>query len=284
LRSSFLRLLLERDEPSAELETHRLVLAELADLRQFIHDDPAFVATASSNGHRATARAQADGPGDRPHSDDAAPELDDVTTESQAETPATERRGETDAGDDARDQDADTAPMPPATTPAGADTALPAAGKRHTREDPPADNSELVPETPKRPPPGTLMERILTAIEQSDKPRRGESICARDASCGRSGRRGDERVFGVREIPRIGKKKIASMRHSKSHTVETEVIDPKLFRLGRMSKALDQCPGVEAFVWRPADWDAIVARLALGTPTGDALNARLPPLPAPIPV
>ena len=26
-------------------------------------------------------------------------------------------------------------------------------------------------------------------------------------------------------------------------------------------EALEQCPGIEVFVWRPSDWDAIVSRL-----------------------
>jgi hypothetical protein len=50
LRGRFISLLLERDELSAELEAHRLVLEELEDIRRFLAADPvSFVATAKAN-------------------------------------------------------------------------------------------------------------------------------------------------------------------------------------------------------------------------------------------
>lgn len=72
----------ERDELRRELHDLRLILAELASLREFIIDDiddrAPFTAVAATNGHLATARVQADAAGGGLRSDDAAPELDDA--------------------------------------------------------------------------------------------------------------------------------------------------------------------------------------------------------------
>jgi hypothetical protein len=102
LRGRFISLLLERDELSAELEAHRLVLAELEDLRRFLAGNPApFTAVAATNGHLATARAQADDAGERHRSDDTARDDAGDARESDADTSHT---GETTPGN-SREQD-----------------------------------------------------------------------------------------------------------------------------------------------------------------------------------
>jgi hypothetical protein len=211
LRGRFINLLLERDELSAELEAHRQVLEELEDLRRFLADDPTpFTATVATNGHHHSARAQAEDP-EEPHrrDDTAAIAADDAREPAERyrsgtpaddarETPPDERRDETDAGDGNVLYDPPSQiETPAAVVMASDDTALASRPADNAAERPAAErrgetdadnlqnpllsnemNSELVTLAPaavshERPPQGTLMERILTAIEASDRPRRG---------------------------------------------------------------------------------------------------------------
>jgi hypothetical protein len=127
----------ERDRLREEVDHQKLIMAELESLRELLNDGPCAMALAVSTTNGHTPRQAADGfPLDSSRSN----ALDD------------------------------TAFMPPDNTAAPDDR----------EERPPADNGPLtcvkaaVPH--ERPPQGTLMERILTAIEASDKPLRGWRI------------------------------------------------------------------------------------------------------------
>jgi hypothetical protein len=207
----------ERDRLREEVGHLRLIMGELDSLRELINDGPCamVLAVSTTNGH--VARQAADGfPLDSSRSND----LDDAAHMPPDNTAAPDDREERPPAAtpaDCREQEAGNLKFPlvssktnfptddfdQAEASAGDRDDRPAA-KLHTGETlPPADDSELVAETPpdtaapddqreppptddgqgeqatgetetaQRPPQGTLMERILTAIEQSDKPRRG---------------------------------------------------------------------------------------------------------------
>jgi hypothetical protein len=158
----------ERDQLRHEIHDLRLILGEIASLRAFLQDDGAAVAVpAWSNGHLAhgpTPPAQAD---DIPEPDDTTSEPGvaqadaDPAASDRDETPD-ERQGETPAGDAAQ-AEPDDRDEPDTATPADD---VPAS-------ETPADDANDASASPERPPEGTLKERILTAIEASDRPRRG---------------------------------------------------------------------------------------------------------------
>jgi hypothetical protein len=128
LRSSFLRLLLERDELEEKLQAHMLVLRELEDLRRFIDDPTPFAAVASTNGHRSTAHAPTERYSNGTH-DGVTPSVGFYHVDDAAPVP----QRPTD--------DTASAPMPPAATPAD-DCCEQTLVRTHTGNSPQADDDQ----------------------------------------------------------------------------------------------------------------------------------------------
>ena len=159
LRARFIDLLLRCDELSAELESHRLVLAELEDIRRFLTDGTKpFIATAATNGHLATARAQAnirESNADTSHTGETTrgnSREQDAAESHTGENPDADR-GETDAGD----------AHVPVYKP-------PFLNVSNHNDDAAVTATSHTGVTPERPQQGTLLLKIVELFEASDRP------------------------------------------------------------------------------------------------------------------
>jgi hypothetical protein len=188
LRTHFISLLLERDEMAEQLEAHRRVLEELADIRRLlIADRVPFAATATTNG---SARHYADGAGAPPSVDiagDIGADTDEADCDqgeaSMLEPSAADRRDEQSSDDDPDGVGSCASQIEKAT--ADDEAFSDGAGNVASVSDREAfsldgghadclDESEAcerhLAETSARPPSGTLLSKILELIEQSGQP------------------------------------------------------------------------------------------------------------------